>query len=107
MPGLFQVLKCDQSLGIHAIDDTHCHKLVGIATDGASANIAAGGFNSLFESRFSWMFWMWCLAHQIELAIKDALNGTAFELIDEMLLRLYLYESLQRSAGSLMKSSVI
>ena len=51
---------------------------------------------------------MWCLAHRIELAIKDALNGTAFELIDEMLLRLYyLYEKVQRSSGSLKKLSAI
>ena len=36
---------------------------------------------------------MWCLAHQMELAIKDALTGTAFDVLDKMLLRLYyLYE---------------
>ena len=36
---------------------------------------------------------MWCLAHRMELAIKDALTGTTFDAIDEMLLRLYyLYE---------------
>ena len=36
---------------------------------------------------------MWCLAHRLELAIKDALNDTFFKSIDEMLLRLYyLYE---------------
>ena len=36
---------------------------------------------------------MWCLAHRIELAIKDALKSICFKLIDEMLLRLYyLYE---------------
>ena len=36
---------------------------------------------------------MWCLAHQMELAIKDALTGTAFDVLDEMLLRFYnLYE---------------
>ena len=41
--GLFQVMESAlQSLGIHAIDATQCHKLVGIATDGASANIAGG-----------------------------------------------------------------
>ena len=32
---------------------------------------------------------MWCLAHRLELAVKDALKGTRFDLIDEMLLRLY------------------
>ena len=88
--GLFQVVECAlQSVGVTAIDDTHCRKLVGIATDGASANIADGGLKGLVERKLNWIFWMWCLAHRMELAIKDALNGTAFDLIDEMLLRLY------------------
>ena len=34
---------------------------------------------------------MWCLAHRLELAIKDALKGSFFDLIDEMLLRLYYF----------------
>lgn len=29
------------------------------------------------------------MAHRLELAIKDALKGTSFDLVDEMLLRLY------------------
>ena len=34
------------------------------------------------------------MAHRLELAIKDALKSTAFDLVDEMLLRLYLlYEN--------------
>lgn len=32
---------------------------------------------------------MWCLVHRVELAIKDALSNTSFNLINEMLLRLY------------------
>jgi len=36
---------------------------------------------------------MWCLAHRLELRIKDALKGTYFDGIDDMLLRLYyIYE---------------
>ena len=36
---------------------------------------------------------MWCMAHRLELAIKDAMKATAFDLIDDLLLRLYyLYE---------------
>ena len=36
---------------------------------------------------------MWCLAHRLELAIKDALKGTLFDDVDDMILRLYyLYE---------------
>ena len=101
--GLFQVLEgALQILGIQAVDGTHCRKLVGIATDGASANIAGGGLKGLVESKLNWIFWMWCLAHRIELAIKDALNGTAFELINEMLLQLYyLYEQYPKKCREL------
>ena len=39
------------------------------------------------------VFWMWCLAHKLELAMKDTLPGISFDLLDEMLHRLnYLYE---------------
>ena len=33
---------------------------------------------------------MRCLTHKLELAVKDALEQTSFDLIDDMLLRLYL-----------------
>ena len=36
---------------------------------------------------------MWCLAHRLKLSIKDALSNTTFDLVNEMLLRLYyVYE---------------
>ena len=41
------------------------------------------------EKQVPWVHWMWCMAHRLELAIKDALKGTSFDLVDEMLLRLY------------------
>jgi hypothetical protein len=63
--------------------------LVGIGTDGASANIAAAGLKGLVEKEIPWVYWSWCLDHRVELAVKDALKGTSFDLIDEMLLRLY------------------
>ena len=92
--GLFKVLESVlQDLGIPEVSAKHCNKLVGIGTDGASTNIAANGLKGLVEERLPWMFWMWCLAHRLELAVKDALKGTAFDAIDEFLLRLYyLYE---------------
>ena len=31
----------------------------------------------------------WCIAHQLELALKDALKGTFFSEMDEMLLLTY------------------
>ena len=93
--GLFAMLENSlKPFGIEAINATQCKKLVGIATDGASANIAAGGLKGQIEGKLNWIFWMWCLAHRLELAIKDALSHTSFDLINEMLLRLYyLYEN--------------
>ena len=64
-----------------------CKKLVGIGMDGASANIAAQGLKGLVEQECEWIFWMWCLTHCLELAIKSALKGIFFYSIDEMLLR--------------------
>ena len=92
--GLFKVLESAlQRLDIDAITKEKCSKLIGLGTDGASANVAASGLKGLVEGRLSWVFWMWCMAHRLELAIKDALKKTAFDLIDELLLRLYyLYE---------------
>ena len=63
--------------------------MVGIGTDGAAVNVARAGLKALIEDKLPWVFWMWCLAHRLELAIKDALKGTFFDHIDEMLLSLY------------------
>ena len=92
--GLFQSLSIAlRELGIAEVDVEHCSKLVGIGSDGAASNIARGGLRGLVEAELSWVFWMRCLAHRLELAVKDALKGTAFDAIDDMLLKLYyLYE---------------
>ena len=88
--GLFQPLRYGlQCLGIQSITQEACSKLVGIGTDGAAANVAANGLKGLVERELDWIFWMWCLAQRHELAIKDALHGTSFDLLDEMLLHLY------------------
>ena len=87
--GLLKVLESGlQVLGINEISAENCKKLVGIGTDGASANIAASGLKGLVERRLSWVFWMWCMAHRLELAIKDGMKATVFDLIDEALLPL-------------------
>ena len=92
--GMFDMLQESlQSLRIGAIDSEKCTRLVGIGTDGASANIASGGLKGLVEAKLPWMFWMWCLARRLELAIKDALKTTYFDSVDGMLLNLYLLYS--------------
>ena len=39
----------------------------------------------------------WCLSHGLKIAVKDALKGTVFDVIDEMLVRLYIFVKLIRS----------
>ena len=40
-----------------------------------------------------WVVVFWCLAHRLELALKDAFGSTLFSSIDDMLMRVYcLYE---------------
>ena len=48
-------------------------QLVGFCTDGAAANIYKQGLKGLVEKG---VFWMWCLAHRLELSVKDSLTGT-------------------------------
>lgn len=92
--GMFDILQESlQSLGIEAMDSEKCTRLVGIGTDGASANIAGGGLKGLVEAKLLWMFWMWCMAHRLELAIKDAVKTTYFDSVDGMLLNLYFLYS--------------
>ena len=41
-----------------------------------------------------WVIYVWCAAHRLELAVKDALTGTIFDDVNDVLLRLYyLYEN--------------
>ena len=81
-----------RKLGILEFDAKTCSKLVGFRTDGASANIARAGLKGLVEKELPWI-WMWCLAHRLELAVKDSFKNTSFDQIDDMLLKLYdLYE---------------
>ena len=79
--GLFSVLDAGlKALGITEISTEKCAKLVGIGTDGASANIAVSGLKGLVEERLDCFFWMWCPPHRLEL------KPTAFGLVDELLL---------------------
>lgn len=44
---------------------------------------------------------MWCLAYQLELAVKEALKGTTFDSVDNMLLKVYyIYENAPKNAES-------
>ena len=64
-------------------------KMIGFGCDGASANIAEGGLKGILTREVPWIFMFWCLAHRLELAVKDALQSTFFSTIDDVLLRMY------------------
>lgn len=63
-------------------------KLIGFGCDGTSVNIGAGGLRGFLEKSVPWVVIFWCLAHRLELSLKDALKDTFFSSIDEMLLRM-------------------
>lgn len=57
-------------------------------------NIADNGLKGYLEQNCPWIVTFWCLAHCLELSIKDALKSTYFSTIDDVLMRLYyLYEN--------------
>lgn len=88
--GLFECLQGALGhFGIAQLSSESCKFPVGIGTNGASPNIVAAGLKGLVEKGLPWIFWVWCLAHRLELAVQDALKHTTFEYIEEMLLRLY------------------
>ena len=91
-------------IGISEINAEQCKFLVGVGTDGASSNIAAGGLKELVERNIPWIYWNWCFAHRIELAIKDALKNSSFTLVDDMILRLYyIYEKSPKKCRQLLE----
>ena len=68
-------------------------KLIGLGCDGTNANIAAGGLRGHLRKAVRWAVVFWCLAHRLELALKDALKATFFTSVNELLLQIYfLYE---------------
>ena len=68
-------------------------KLRGLGCDGTNANMGARGLRGLLQQVVPWVVVSWCLAHRLELSLKDSLKSTFFPVIDELLLQVYyLYE---------------
>ena len=89
--GLFECF--EKAMEFMGIGDEWKKKLVGFGCDGTSVNIAAHGVKGYLQEASPWVEVFWCLAHQLELSLKDALNDTLFQAINEMLLRVYyVYE---------------
>ena len=97
--GLFTCLQAALSyVGIPNWDK----RLIGFGCDGASVNIGGRGLKGLLRDGLPWIVVFWCLAHRLELAIKDALKSSLFSQIDELLLRIYyLYEKAPKKCREL------
>ena len=78
-------------------------KLVGFGADGASLNRGnKEGIIAMLSEEMPWIIFNWCLSHRLELAVKEALAGTMFDVIDEMLLRIYyLYKKSPKKLSEL------
>ena len=65
------------------------HKLIGFGCDGTNVNMGERALKCLLQGHKPWLMVCWCMAHRLELAIKDGLHGTFFSAVDEMLMRAY------------------
>jgi len=54
------------------------------------SSIVWAGLKGLVAKELPWMLCSWCMARRLEFAVRDELNSTAFYLVDDILLRLYL-----------------
>lgn len=81
-----------RSIGIKEISSAK--KLIGFTSDGASVNRGdKRSVKTILREEQEWLVFTWCVAHRLELALSDALTGTKFDDIDELILRLYyLYQ---------------
>ena len=100
--GIIQSIEQGMHYMGNRMGDNWAQKLIGFGTDGAAVNLAEGGLKGQLKQVAPWMEMVWCLAHRLELALKDALKNTCFSSIGEMLLLVYFwYENPQRSVGEL------
>ena len=85
----------DFETGLNCFDEqTFFKKLVGFTSDGASVNRGENqSVKALLREKSPWLIFIWCIAHRLELAMKDSLSKDKdFMLIDNFLLRMfYLY----------------
>ena len=86
-------------------DSNWKNRLVGLSCDGTNVNMGLHGLRGYIEESIPWVVTIWCFAHRLGLTLKDALRGTYFDTVDDMLLHVYyLYEKSPTNVESLMKS---
>ena len=90
-PGILKSIdQAFESIGGMDANDVR-KKTVAFGADGASVNRGEdNGVISLIQDTSPWVIFLWCIAHRLELSLKDALADTCFKHIDELLLNIYL-----------------
>ena len=85
--GVSNILQRESVLGVAAEGKPI---VVGGGTDGASVNISGqNGMRGKLCKELPWLYWMWCYAHRLELACKDACTSQLCKDLQDVLLRLY------------------
>ena len=56
-------------------------KMVGFGCDGTNANLAEKGLKGHLTQALQWLVVFWCLAHRLELALKDAWQQHSLQLL--------------------------
>ena len=84
--GLHECIKT--AFQIHGLAEAY-EKIVFFASDGSSVNCGIkNGLIMLIKEELPWVSFLWCVAHRLELALKDSLK-TWMEPINVCLMNLY------------------
>ena len=86
------IYKCMGDVGLTEDKFNKC--AVGFAADGASVNFGArqGVAAQLKENGIEWLIGVHCIAHRLELSIKDAAKACQYQqTVDDFMLNVYLY----------------
>ena len=67
-------------------------RMIRLGCDGTNANIGSGGgLKSYLQEDIPWVIVTWCLAHRLELSIKDALKDTFLKKLMSFFCRCTMY----------------
>ena len=95
------ITKAFYDIGMPELKD----KMVFLASDGASVNsgIKAGLATKFRVDGIDWLVFVWCLSHQLELALKDSLDDVLAPVKKSLTNLFYLYHKSSKKLRELRK----
>ena len=92
----------DFSFGSTSLENWHS-KLVGYGSDGALVDSGKKeGVKTISQNDCEWLIGGWCVAHHLEITVKDSLGKNSFSKVDELILCMYyLYKILSKKLPKL------